>query len=352
MQVLGMPLAMLPVALLAAFALVILMPSSAQVGWVQLPSPTARVRAPTATASVRAPTGEMPRIQVYEGAALNTATERWEDTQVVITKPAAITAISTHVGVEEKRFLTSLAMYMPEATTFVGCTTQVAEALVKATFPMPKLRLVPGLDGFMAYDNRKSFQQSAQWVTFNSKRVDILRIALLEGHDGAWYMDGDTFLLAPLPMVGGQEVLGMNPHRMNTGQENLFGGWNSGILFWRGLRLLKTWQAAGQDLEQKDPKSNIHQQTLAMVAWKHAQQVRLIGCGLNVGKMIREQLREHLACNHGEVQFKNCTIIAGHWHSKDTHIKPIMERALRQCHHPFLKEWLETYSVPDEGDER
>lgn len=266
------------------------------------------------------------------------------------TKPVALTTVISGIGKDGLRLIASIALEMPEVTVFMACTTDMVTVFKTMDLPLKKdnLRLVPVLDKYKGL-SRYDLTEKGWWIEFNEKRIDILKLALEEGHNGAWYVDGDTFLLAPLPHV--DAPIGLTRAGLDPGIEGTFGEWNSGTVFFRSFEALDTWKRAGQALDQA---SAIHQISLREVAKKHASEFEQFGCGVNVGSFRMDPLIsvgfkpyfDQVKCVDGVVQYKGCPIILGHWHVEDTNglkVRPYMELALRECNHPLLAAWLESY---------
>lgn len=264
-------------------------------------------------------------------------------------KAAALTTVMNHFGLDERRLLASVSLFMPEAAVYVACTSNMVEPLRRA-FPQLELRPLPILDEYRGM-GRKRLHERGLWVRFMMKKINLMELALDEGHDGAWSMEGDTFLLAPLPVVSA--AVALSRHRIRPAAGAGFGEWNDGYSFFRSREALRTWKRASEALGQQ---SFLQQGALREVAQRHATEMAELGCGVDVGvsrmdprlNLDREPLYDRIHCANGSVMFQDCAIISGHWHVADTRglaARPFMERALRECRHPLLKSWLESYAT-------
>jgi len=62
---------------------------------------------------------------------------------------------------------------------------------------------------------------------------------------GAWFLDADITLLAPLPVIPEGTTLALSPHGINVADERRYGKYNAGFFWMNDQRLLSAWRAFG-----------------------------------------------------------------------------------------------------------
>lgn len=254
------------------------------------------------------------------------------------------------IHADAKRFFTSVALFEPDATVLVATSTTAA-AQIKKAFPSLSIRTYAMLDAYQGHD-RGDMVSSHLWASFNLVKSTILRKALAEaGGAGAWYMDADTFLLAPLPRVSAK--VGLSDQRVPPNVVASYGRYNSGLLFVRSTDVLDVWEQAVPHARNPDARD----QTALEDVWRlfsSEGQVVELGCGMDVGwyrfagsAQFYDQY-DKIKCRDGKVQYDGCNeeIKTMHYHAHDIEgdrMRPAVERVLRDCKHPALSFVLESY---------
>jgi len=265
----------------------------------------------------------------------------------------AIATMVTVLNPEHHRLFRSIALFEPTATIWVSSTTE-AERKIRSIFPMLRIKTAVALDRFQGH-SRAQLTSKNMWLPLQMEKASILRTALeAEGvAKGAWYLDPDMFLLAPLPRLDAQ--LGLSHHRIHPEQEAMFGKWNGGCIFVRSLDVLNYWEKAA-------PKARSgccqDQTSLEDVARKFKSTLQEVGCGTDVGwfrftDRTTKQAASHsrIQCVAGKVMYEGCQeeIRSFHYHVSDkdgSPMRPHVEKALRDCKHPVLPIVLNSYPDP------
>ena len=262
---------------------------------------------------------------------------------------AVITTLITKFSAEQARFFNSIKRFEPDATVYVSCSTDVAAAIQKASVGCcKKLQLEVRLDRYVGL-SRAQMERQGIWTKFQMEKAAILRIALKnERRRGAWYMDGDMFLLAPMPRIAAE--VGLSHHRCSPNVTERVGTYNGGCVFFRSEVALTAWEQAAPDARTKCCKD---QTSLEDVAWKFKSSFQEVGCSVNVGwwRIDPESNNgytqiDRLRCTQGQVQFDGCTIQSMHYHIGDRQtelIGPALDKVVRECNHPVLPILLESY---------
>jgi len=256
------------------------------------------------------------------------------------TDDVALCTMSNGFSPELQRLLHSIELFNPKAQVYVGTTTAM-DAELKKAFPSLKLDSRPIMDKYTGL-NRDQMTEKHLWTQMNSEKTEILRAALKAGHAGAWYIDADAYLLAPLPAMGASALF-LSPHLTNDYTNKNVGSYNGGCLFVRNTDVLDEWKRVAPSARSKCCQD---QTALEALATKfHAANM---SCGVNVGwyqmnKRLNPEgvdLYDKFSCKSGSVFFKDCPVVSMHYHATqyDNHfLAEHLKSAMEKCNHPMVE---------------
>jgi len=257
---------------------------------------------------------------------------------------------------ELEKLLRSLELFAPNIPAVYAITDRAtAQELGKRFLREPPVIAFPELDSFSLVDRHRMTTRT--WREFNMKKASILERALIRGHEGALFMDADTFLLAPLPKLG-PEALGLSPHHIIPQKLEEFGEFNGGFVFVRDTKVLKSWQelapvARGTCCQDQTALDGLARK------FKHFA----FPSGVNVGwyQMVsrlsgsQQDLFDQIKCQNGQIVFKDRPVVSFHGHifpnptaanpqhafqKEELHdFSKHVQKALEDCRHPMAAEF-------------
>jgi hypothetical protein len=152
---------------------------------------------------------------------------------------------------------------------------------------------------------------------FTMEKATVLQWALEERKCGAWFLDADICLTAPLPSVG--KRLGLSPHFIRAVDESRYGKYNAGMMWFHDVELLDIWRkaacgsrfyeqaaleevanAAGTDLVEFPPQDNFgwwrylqSADAPPVIAERFGYNRRVPGCGLTYEGAVLRSIHTH-----------------------------------------------------------
>jgi len=146
-----------------------------------------------------------------------------------------------------KIFTASLAVWHPTASLYVYTDSKTD---VKSVKWGGQLQIKNGMDAYAG-------KTRAEMEALPGKKYDSLfkdytyeKAAVLEwmfespADEGAWFLDADITLLAPLPQIPYTAIVGLSPHYIRQCDTALYGKYNAGFMWFKSLELLEMWRQA------------------------------------------------------------------------------------------------------------
>lgn len=249
----------------------------------------------------------------------------------------ALCTMITQPSHDIDRLLESIQLFMPDSTVYVATTDATGKEIAK-DFPKLRFVMVDRLAKYKRFKNRNVMTAAKVWLPFQMEKAFILRKALADGYPGAWYMDADTFLIAPLPYI--KQQVALSPHRIDKNMMKAYGTWNGGYLFVRNMQVLDDWEAAAPF-----GRSACCQDQTALDAVAAKWQYENMSCGVNVGwwqlrashSLEHRDMHDDISCKQGRVMFKDCKLYSMHYHIGEPQVQNVLMDALRECKSPLFE---------------
>eukprot|EP00930_Biecheleria_cincta_P104737 TRINITY_DN9713_c0_g1_i2.p1 TRINITY_DN9713_c0_g1~~TRINITY_DN9713_c0_g1_i2.p1 ORF type:complete len:591 (-),score=76.10 TRINITY_DN9713_c0_g1_i2:291-2063(-) len=156
-------------------------------------------------------------------------------------KILALCTMTTSFTQDVKRLLHSIEVFMPNVTVYVYTTKPTGDD-ISAAFPRMSFVMNHTLSRYAGMD-RESMMRAHLWTSLQMEKAAVLRAALNDGFEGAWFLDADVFLLAPLPNMSQRTLLALSPQLTNAWQAKMYGTFNGGTMFVRDVKVLDDWES-------------------------------------------------------------------------------------------------------------
>jgi hypothetical protein len=147
-----------------------------------------------------------------------------------------------------KIFVATLTSWHPNAELYVYTDSKTDVSSVKWSGP---LHIKAAMDGYAG-------KSRAEMEALPGRKYDSLfkdytyeKAAVLEwmfadqtDAEGAWFLDADITLLAPLPQIPETTQVALSPHYIRQCDTALYGKYNAGFMWFKSVDLLETWRQA------------------------------------------------------------------------------------------------------------
>jgi hypothetical protein len=150
-------------------------------------------------------------------------------------------------------FMKTLDLWHPNATLFIYTDTATEPAL-KAIPTKATVHTKAAMDTYQGKTRQhmeklpgKHYDSLFKDYTYEKANVLDWMFETQDSQtpDGAWFMDADISHLAPLPTIPKGTQLALSPHYIKPTDEEKFGKYNAGYMWFKDKSLLQQWRQLG-----------------------------------------------------------------------------------------------------------
>jgi hypothetical protein len=145
-------------------------------------------------------------------------------------------------------FAKTLEQWHPDATLYVATDneTDIKKVKFKGT-----IRIKQSLNNYVgkrryAMESLPGKRYDTMFKDFMYEKTEVIEW-MLESEDGAWFMDADINILAPLPQIPESATLALSPHYIKTSETDIHGYYNAGFIWMKNKKYLEAWRIAGHE---------------------------------------------------------------------------------------------------------
>ena len=148
-----------------------------------------------------------------------------------------------------KVFVGSLELWHPNTKLYIYTDSKTYINSIKTKCTM---NVKIALDSYSGL-NRQQMEQikgkiySSLWTDFMYEKANVIQWIFDSEPDnkGVWFMDADITHLAPLPSIPTGTTLALSPHYIKPADEERFGKYNGGYIWFGNPTILDSWRTAG-----------------------------------------------------------------------------------------------------------
>ena len=151
-------------------------------------------------------------------------------------------------------FIKTLDLWHPGANLFIYTDT-ATEPQLKAIPTKSTIHTKPAMDAYTGQTRQQMEKTPGKLYDSLFKDYTYEKANVLEWMfdtqeskktiEGAWFMDADISHLAPLPNIPKGTQLALSPHMIKPTDEEKFGKYNAGYMWFKDKSLLQHWRDAG-----------------------------------------------------------------------------------------------------------
>jgi hypothetical protein len=151
---------------------------------------------------------------------------------------------------ETQMSLSSLEAWHPDATIYLYTDSQTKAHTLKFK---GKIHVKKALDAYKGLrradmEARPGAIYSKLFTDFCIEKANVMQWAFdadpRATTDGVWYIDSDITMLAPLPEIPASATIALSPHYIRKGDEDMYGIYNSGMIWARDSKWIAAWKGA------------------------------------------------------------------------------------------------------------
>ena len=149
--------------------------------------------------------------------------------------------------IELNIFIKSLEVWHPDATLFIFTDSKTEIASLKHNLKVNTKVCLDKYTGLKRYqmEQTQGLIYNTLWADFMYEKANVLEWMFSTDSKPAWFMDVDITHLAPLPTVPPDAEIALSRHLIQQRQEERFGKYNGGYMWFKNASLLPIWKAHG-----------------------------------------------------------------------------------------------------------
>lgn len=172
-----------------------------------------------------------------------------------IFQPAAIATLANQHALDDLRiFFTTLSLWNQPPDVYLFCTKRIHEALPSFGYK-GTIHVSMALEPYEGLTREQMETRSSRrglpnlFYDFTQEKCGLMEWALSSLNDvnkarGVLFCDADICWLGPIPTIFPWKRLGLSPHEIRQGDEDRFGKYNAGFLWFNDLSIVGVWREA------------------------------------------------------------------------------------------------------------
>jgi hypothetical protein len=164
--------------------------------------------------------------------------------------PTTIATLATSSALEDLRILLKTLELFNEAppTIYLFCDSLIAAELPKlnysGTLHHKDILNKYGIIDRRTMENTPGTIFPSLWFDFMAEKINLLRWAFSSSTEGVLFCDADICFTGPLPIIPSEALVALSPHMILERDEQRFGKYNGGFLWFSQSTYLDVWWAA------------------------------------------------------------------------------------------------------------
>ena len=170
-----------------------------------------------------------------------------------MSNPPLIGLIVTGVDTlkDYKIFVASLEQWHPDACLYVYTDSATDITSIKTPCAVHVNKVLDRYTGLnrQQMERQKGTTYNALWTDFMYEKANVIKWIFdtnpAAAQQGVWFMDADITHLAPLPAIPQDTTLALSPHYIHEADQDKFGKYNGGYIWFGNPTILDEWKKAG-----------------------------------------------------------------------------------------------------------